>query len=286
MTERMIEREGVRLCTESFGDPGDPAAFLVMGMSASMLWWDEDFCRLLAAGGRFVVRYDHRDTGRSQTDEPGRPAYTGMDLVGDIARVLDAYGIGAAHVLGLSMGGALAQVLALDHPERVASLVLMSTSPAVPGGDLPPVTDAYARFAASAEVDWADADSVAAFTVANARALTGAGRPFEEAAVRAFVARDTERADRPESAHNHALVEGGEPWRHRLADVAAPTLVVHGTADPLFPIEHGIALADEIPGARLLRLEGAGHGLEAADHATVARAVLDHTAAAAAVSGT
>src|SRR5689334_6724496 len=124
VTERMIERDGVRLCTESFGDPADPPVILVMGMSASMLWWDEGFCRMLAAGGRFVVRYDHRDTGRSQTDEPGRPTYTGMDLVGDIARVLDAYGIGAAHVLGLSMGGGLAQVLALDRPERVASLVL------------------------------------------------------------------------------------------------------------------------------------------------------------------
>ena len=285
MTERMIERDGVRLCTDSFGDPADPPVILVMGMSASMLWWDEEFCRMLAAGGRFVVRYDHRDTGRSQTDQPGRPTYTGMDLVGDIARVLDAYGIGAAHVLGLSMGGGLAQVLALDHPERVASLMLMSTSPAGPGSDLPPVTDAYGRFLASAEVDWEDAGSVAAFTLANARALAGAERPFDEAAVRALVARDIARADRPESAHNHALVEGGEPWRHRLGEVAAPTLVVHGTADPLFPIEHGIALAGEIPGARLLRLEGAGHGLEAADHATVARAVLDHTAAAAAVSG-
>jgi pimeloyl-ACP methyl ester carboxylesterase len=146
VTERMIERDGVRLCTESFGAPGDPPVVLVMGMSASMLWWDEAFCRMLAAGGRFVVRYDHRDTGRSQTGEPGRPRYTGMDLVEDIGRVLDGHGIGAAHVVGTSMGGALAQVLTLDHPDRVASLVLMDTSPAGPGDDgLPPVTEAYAR---------------------------------------------------------------------------------------------------------------------------------------------
>ena len=85
MTERMIERDGVRLCTESFGDPADPPVLLVMGMSASMLWWDEGFCRMLAAGGRFVVRYDHRDTGRSQTDEPGRPGLHREDLVRDIA---------------------------------------------------------------------------------------------------------------------------------------------------------------------------------------------------------
>jgi pimeloyl-ACP methyl ester carboxylesterase len=255
----MIERDGVRLCTDSFGDPADPPVILVMGMSASMLWWDEEFCRMLVAGGRLVVRYDHRDTGRSQTDQPGRPTYTGMDLVGDIARVLDAYGIGAAHVLGLSMGGGLAQVLALDHPERVASLMLMSTSPAGPGSDLPPVTDAYGRFLASAEVDWMDAGSVATFTVANARALAGAERPFDEAAVRALVARDIARADRPESAQNHALVAGGEPWRHRLGDVAAPTLVVHGTADEMLPVSNAQVIADRIPGARLEILDESGH---------------------------
>src|SRR4029079_2782346 len=158
---------------------------------------------------------DTRDTGRSQTDEPGGPTYTGMDLVRDIARVLDAHGVGGGHVVGLSMGGALAQGLALHPSERVAALVLMSTSPAVRGSALPPVTDAYARFAASAEVDWADAASVTALNVANARALAGAGRPFDEAAVRALVARDIARADRPESAQNHALGAGGEPWRHR-----------------------------------------------------------------------
>src|SRR5215470_1575006 len=124
MTERMIDTGGVRLCTESFGDPGDPAVLLIMGMAGSMLWWDERICRALAAGGRFVLRYDHRDTGRSQSWPPGRPGYMGEDLVADAARVLDAYGVAAAHVVGVSMGGALTQVLALDHPGRVRSLVL------------------------------------------------------------------------------------------------------------------------------------------------------------------
>ena len=132
MAERMIEIDGIRLCTEAFGDPSDPPVLLVMGMGASMLWWEEDFCRALAAGGRFVLRYDHRDTGRSETYEPGRPGYSGADLVADAARVLDGYGIAAAHVVGLSMGGALAQAFALDHPTRVLSLVLMSTSPGPP----------------------------------------------------------------------------------------------------------------------------------------------------------
>src|SRR3954451_13586212 len=139
VTERMIETDGVRLCVETFGDPGDPPVVLVMGMAGSMLWWDEDFCRALAAGGRFVVRYDHRDTGRSTTYDPGRPGYGGDDLVADIGRVLDGLGLPAAHLVGVSMGGGLSQDFVLEHPERVRSLVLMSTSPVVAGRDLPGV---------------------------------------------------------------------------------------------------------------------------------------------------
>jgi pimeloyl-ACP methyl ester carboxylesterase len=277
MAERMIEIDGIRLCTEAFGDPSDPPVLLVMGMGASMLWWEEDFCRALAAGGRFVLRYDHRDTGRSETYQPGRPGYSGADLVADAARVLDGYGIAAAHVVGLSMGGALAQAFALDHPTRVLSLVLMSTSPGPPWDGLPSMAPAYAEFAASASVDWSDPRSMIERVVAESRVLAGAERPFDEAAVRALVERDVARADRFASTRNHAELEGGEPSRHRLGAIAVPTLVIHGTADPLFPIAHGEALAEEIPGARLMRLEGAGHGLERADHDAVARAILAHT---------
>src|SRR4051795_5431296 len=156
MSERTIEADGVCICAEAFGEPADPPVLLVMGMGASMLWWDDGFCAALAAGGRFVVRYDHRDTGRSSTYPPGRPPYGGDDLVADAARVLDGYGIARAHVVGLSMGGALAQLLALDFADRVASLVLMSTSPAGPADDLPSAADAYLALLRDARVDWSD----------------------------------------------------------------------------------------------------------------------------------
>jgi pimeloyl-ACP methyl ester carboxylesterase len=278
MSQRTIQANGVSLCTEAFGDPADPPVLLVMGMGASMLWWEDDFCSALATGGRFVIRYDHRDTGRSETYPPGRPGYGGDDLVADAALVLDGYGIARAHVVGLSMGGALAQLLALDFADRVASLVLMSTSPAGPADDLPPVTEAYRAFAAAAGADWADPASVAEYRVAEARVLAGGARPFDEARVRALVARDIERTRSVASAQNHALLSGGEPWRQRLGTIAVPTLVVHGSADPLFPLEHGRALADEIPGARLLVLPGAGHGLDRADWDEVVPAIVDHTA--------
>jgi pimeloyl-ACP methyl ester carboxylesterase len=155
VAERTIEANGVDLCTEAFGHPADPAILLIMGMGGSMIWWEDEFCAMLADGGRFVIRYDNRDTGRSVTYEPGQPGYSSTDLVSDAAGVLDGYGIPAAHVVGLSMGGAIAQLLALDFASRVSSLVLISTSPAGPGdGGLPPASEPYARFAASVEVDW------------------------------------------------------------------------------------------------------------------------------------
>jgi pimeloyl-ACP methyl ester carboxylesterase len=276
MTEKIVEIDGVALCAEGFGEPADPPVLLIMGIGASMLWWDDAFCAALAAGGRFVIRYDHRDTGRSTSYEPGRPTYTGDDLVADAGRVLDGYGIDRAHVVGTSMGGALAQLFALDHPDRVTSLVLMSTSPAGPADDLPGVAEPYRTFLATAKLDWADLASVIDYRVGEMRAL-GGERPFDEARVRAFVTRDIERAVSYASTGNHELVDGSGPWRDRLSGIAVPTLVIHGTADPLFPLGHGRALAAEVPGARLQVLDGAGHVLDPADHDAVVRAILDHT---------
>ncbi|WP_245681867.1 alpha/beta fold hydrolase [Actinomadura kijaniata] len=281
MVERMIETAGVELCAESFGDPDDPPVLLVMGIGASMLWWEEDFCRMLAEGGRFVVRYDHRDTGRSVTYEPGRPGYTGDDLVSDAVGVLDAHGLPAAHVVGVSAGGGITQLLALDFPERVLSLVLISTSPALPGDRaLPPASREYARFVSSATVDWSDAESVIGYLVEYSRVLGGGRRPFDEARIRALVRRDVERARDVAAQQNHDLLPEEDRRRAPLSSIAAPTLVIHGTADPAFPVEHGEALAEEIPGARLLRLPDAGHGVERPDWETIVRAILDHTATA------
>jgi pimeloyl-ACP methyl ester carboxylesterase len=278
--ERLIEAGGVELCAQAFGDPADPAVLLVMGTGGSMLWWDEAFCGMLADRARFVIRYDHRDTGRSVTYDVGRPGYTGADLVADAARVLDGYALPAAHVVGLSAGGALAQVLALDHPARVRSLVLVSTSSAF-GGDrspLPGPTKELLRFMASADADWSDRASVTEYLVAHQRVLVGGRRPFDERFARDVVRRDMERARNFASVQNHDAIPGDDRPHGPLSAIAAPTLVVHGTADPLFPIEHGEVLASAIPGARLLRLEGAGHGVEPADWETLAAAIADHTA--------
>jgi pimeloyl-ACP methyl ester carboxylesterase len=282
VAERMVNANGVELCTEAFGRPADPPILLIMGIGSSMLWWDEGFCRMLAAGGRFVIRYDHRDTGRSVTYPRGHPGYTGGDLVADAARVLDAYGLPAAHVVGVSAGGAFAQLLALDVPERVTSLVLISTSPAVPDGrELPSPTAEFGRFVATAGVDWSDTDAVIDYLVDYSRLLAGGRRPFDEAAVRDLVRRDAARARDFAAVQNHDAIPDDGVRRGPLSSIAVPTLVIHGSADPMFPIGHGEALAEQLPGARLLTLDRAGHGLDRADWETVARAIHEHTSGAA-----
>ncbi len=183
-----------------------------------MLWWEEGFCRSLAGYGRFVIRYDHRDTGRSTTYEPGRPGYTGGDLLADAVGVLDAYRLDVANLVGVSAGGAFVQLIALDFPSRVRSLVLISTSPATPGDrNLPPPTAAFGQFVRSATVDWSDADSVIDYLVAYARVLAGEERRFEEAEVRDLVRRDVERARDFAALQNHDLLEDEDKPRGPLS---------------------------------------------------------------------
>jgi pimeloyl-ACP methyl ester carboxylesterase len=278
MTERMIEANGVELCTEAFGNPADPPILLIMGIGASMLWWEAGFCRMLADAGRFVIRYDHRDTGRSVSYEPGRPEYTGADLTADAAGVLDGFGISAAHLVGVSAGGGIAQEVALEFADQVLSLTLISTSPATRGNrDLPPPTPEFSRFVATAEVDWSNPDSLIDYLVDYWRILAGVERAFEDGRVRELVRRDVERARDFAAMQNHDLMSHGEGSPRPLSSITVPTLVIHGTADPMFPLGHGRALAEEIPGAKLLALEGAGHGVDRVDWDATGRAILEHT---------
>ena len=261
--EKMVDVNGVQICTEAFGDPAHPVVLLIAGAASSMDWWEDAFCARLASQQRYVVRYDLRDTGRSTTCEAGKPDYTGFDLVKDAAGVLDALGIQRAHIVGISMGGGLAQLLALEFPARVASLTLVSTSPGGPSSsDLPPMLDRLkAVFDQPAEEpDWSDREAVIRYIVDGTKPFAGACTA-SDAALRAVVSRAVDRtADIAASLSNHWITEPGyEPWRSRLGTLRVPTLVIHGTEDPLFPCQHGMALSKEIPGATLLLLEGVGH---------------------------
>jgi pimeloyl-ACP methyl ester carboxylesterase len=280
--ERLLRANGVDLCIETFGNAVDPTVLLLAGATSSMDWWEDGLCEQIAAGGRSVVRYDQRDTGRSVTYEPGAPQYTEADLLRDAIGILGALGVEAAHLVGVSMGGGLAQSLAIAHPKRVATLTLVSTSSGSREG-LPPMSDELrATFAnPPPDPDWTDREAVVDSIVEGWRPYHGT-RPFDESRLREIAERVFDRTTNMESSmKNHWLIEDGEgaPRQAGLRGIAAPTLVTHGTADPLLPFPHGEALAREIPNARLLPLEGMGHGYPPEwTWPVFVPALLDHTA--------
>jgi len=254
----MIKVNGAELCAETFGDRGDPPILLISGAAGSMDWWDGEFCRRLASAGRFVIRYDHRDTGQSTSYEAGKPGYTGLDLSEDPLRVLDALAIRAAHVAGVSMGGGIAQRIVMQHPDRVASLTLISTSPiGATGRELPPPQERIGGYQPA--VDWDDREAVIEYFV-EAEKVYGGSIPVDEARIRTIAGQVFDRTADMRASQNHWILEdGGEPVRWCPGEMSVPVLVIHGTEDPLFPLPHGEALAAEFPGAVLVTVERMGH---------------------------
>lgn len=277
MSERIIAGDGIELCTESFGQAEDPTVLLIMGATASMIWWEEAFCCKLAEAGRFVIRYDNRDVGRSTSYPPGSPDYTFKDMADDAIRVLDAYGIEKAHVAGMSMGGMLTQMIALRHAQRVRSITLIATSNFAP--DLPPMEERIVKFFENAgTVDWSSEQAVIAFTVERARLLVGSKHEFACQQITRLATAEVRRANNIASMNNHALISGGEEYLTRTGEIAAPALIIHGTEDPIIPYPHGTALARLIPGAELVTLQGTGHELAHADWEAIIAAIVKHTA--------
>lgn len=270
------------ICSETFGRREDPPVLLIMGAMASMLWWPDEFCERLAERGRFAIRYDNRDTGRSLGYEPGTAAYTGEDMAADAVGVLDEHGVERAHVVGMSMGGGIAQVVALAYPERVASVTVISSSavgeenPGLPG----PTAGYMEHAAAFDDLDWSDTAALAELLVRDSRALAGTRHRFDEDAARELVTRDLERAIDPRRLANHGSIGGDERrWKGRVGEIAVPLLVIHGTADPLIPHPHGVALAEAVPGATLVSIEGGGHELHENDWEQMLDAITRHTEA-------
>jgi pimeloyl-ACP methyl ester carboxylesterase len=276
--EEIVQANGVDLCVDSFGDPADPPILLIMGSSASMDWWEPEFCERLAAGGRFVVRYDLRDTGRSVTYEPGSPPYTLADLTDDAIGLLDALGISRTHLVGMSMGSGIALHAALDHPERVASLTLIASSPAGSAPDLPDMSAETAAKFQMPEPEWSDREAVIDYIV-RFEGICAGDVPFDGAEVRPRAAIAFDRATNIESMFtNHNVIEhGGGNVRERLGELTMPVLAIHGTEDPILPYEHGLALEREIEGARLLTLENTGHEIPRRTWDAIIPALVEHT---------
>ena len=262
---RVERSDGAMLAVEVIGPAGHPLVLLNAGAECSMDWWRPEFCAALVDRGLRVIRYDQRGTGQTTPGPRGRRLGGLGALVDDALALLDAVSADEAHWVGFSSGGWVAQLAALDHPDRVRALTLVSTSPTGFGdadADLPGVSDRLLRRWANPlpEPDWSDEASVIDHLVEIDRDYAGA--EFDEPHERAIWSATVRRSPGMHRDEGEADVTVEPPrWRERLATLRVPTTVVHGTDDPLFPIGNGEALAREIPGARFVRLAGVGHEL-------------------------
>ncbi|MDX1663103.1 MAG: alpha/beta fold hydrolase [Candidatus Promineifilaceae bacterium] len=271
--ETRITVNGVELVYDTFGEEADPPFLLIMGLGAQLLAWHEEFCARLAGRGFYVIRYDNRDVGLS-SKMSGMPDVMGMvqtwlsgsqsevevpytlrDMAEDAVGLLTGLGIEKAHVAGASMGGMIAQQMAIHHPERLRSLTLMVTTSSAHGLPRPEPAALQTLLAPPA----AGREAAIEQGVVTSRILN-ASLPFDEEETRERAARAYDRSFYPEgTARQFAAVLGSEAWRERLPDVDIPTLVIQGAEDPLFPMGHGEDLVQAIPDAHLHVVARGGH---------------------------
>ena len=258
---------GMHIEYETVGDPAARPLLLIGGLADQLIHWDDAICEDLARRGLYVIRFDNRDAGLSTNcggamdpkAPAGAPVYTLEDMADDAVGLLDALMIGKAHVCGTFMGGMIAQILAIRHPSRVFSLIpIYSTSG---NRNLPaPKPEVVQLLLTPAP---RERDGYIEYMVALSRALAGKGFAFDEAWTRMITGKAYDRSFCPEGTARqiNALMTQSDR-RKALASVAAPTLVVQGTDDPLVPMEAGRDIAGSVPGAQLMLIEGMGH-----DHA-------------------
>jgi pimeloyl-ACP methyl ester carboxylesterase len=281
-----VSAGAVELAYETFGDPGDPPVLLIMGLATQMLGWPEPFCRAIAERKRFVVRFDNRDIGLSTHLHDAPPAdaqaafggdassasYLLSDMAADTAALLDGIGIDAAHVVGASMGGMIAQTLAIEHPERVLTLTsIMSTT-----GDRTvgyPTQEALGVLLAPPA---GNREEAIERTVASYRVIGSPGYELDEAALRERAGLSFDRAYDPAGVGRQlvAILASGDRTP-RLGQIGVPTLVIHGAGDTLVDVSGGRATAAAIPGAELVVHEGMGHDLPRALWPELVDAIVD-----------
>ncbi len=290
-----IKANGIEIEYDCFGNNEAEVVLLISGLGTQMIRWSETFCQILAEQGYRVIRFDNRDTGLSthfnsasmpdlaaiadavsRGEAPNVP-YTLFDMAKDAAGLLDALKIKRAHVVGRSMGGMIAQLLASEHAERVLSLVSIMSSTG--NRDLPQASPAVmAAMTSPAPHPLEDQQGYLAHCVAFSQVIAGRGYPFDESAQRDQALAEVKRAYNPSGFWRHiAAIAATGDLRSRLAKISAPTLVLHGSDDPLVSPEAGKDTAANIKGAELLIVEGMGHDFPTSLFGFVAGVIADNT---------
>jgi pimeloyl-ACP methyl ester carboxylesterase len=273
-----VAANGLEIVSDSFGDPAGPPLLLIAGLGGQLTFWDDAFCARLAGRGYWVIRTDNRDAGLSTSfDRAGIPRiwpiiqawmqgnpvipeapYTMQDMAADAVGVLDALGIQAAHVAGISLGGVIAQFMAIHYPQRVRSLTILASTTGDPASGMPQPEALTALLSTPPR----DRAAYIEDSVRTSRLLHGPHLPFDEARSRERAAQAYDRAVNPAGvARQVAALFASAGWKARLAEIGAPTLVIHGSADPLLPLAGGEDIARTIPGAKLLVIDGLGHAM-------------------------
>lgn len=289
-----LQANGLDIEYEAHGDPKSAPLLLIMGLGGQLITWDDGFVDELVKRGFYVIRYDNRDSGLStKMESAGRadvaaaisgnpkPAYTLDDLADDAVGVLDALGIPAAHIVGASMGGFIAQLVAINHPDRTLSLTSIMSGPG--GHDtVPPTPEAGATLVTA---PGPSREEIVQLGVEARRILAGVDNPFDVAEERAKVERAVERSYYPQGfGRQFVAILSAQSRIPALRSLKVPALVVHGADDPLVPPENGKRVAAAVPGARYLELAGAGHNLPRSTWAPVADAIAETAKQASAVS--
>lgn len=260
---------GIELEYETFGDSESAPLLLIAGLGAQMLSWDEEFCRLLAGRGFYVIRFDNRDVGLSTWMGGG---YALDDMAADAVGLLDALSIRAAHIVGASMGGFIAQLVALNHPERALTLTSIMSGPNGDDQVQPTEEGRSVLFAPAPD----NREGRIELGVWAKRKLVGPADPFDDHYERARIVRAVDRASNPAGFVRQLQAIGVAEGRlERLATLRVPTLVIHGDADILVPVENGRLVAAAVPGARLLEIDGMGHDLPRRIWSQVADAIAE-----------
>lgn len=249
----------IEIAYETFGDPGGHPLLLIMGVGMPMSLWHEDFCAALVERGFHVARFDNRDAGRSTHVDH---AYTLADMAKDTVAVLDALIWRSAHIVGASLGGMIGQVMAVHHADRVLSLTSMSSAPCHSWRVSRPKLGALLKIAGVAKKAGTGREA-AGDTLVNIFRIAGSpGYPLEEDWLRQVGMANHDHGDDPKAGRRQlAAIRASGDRRGELSRVTAPTLVVHGEADPLQSVRAGEATAAAIPGARLVTYAGMGHDL-------------------------
>jgi pimeloyl-ACP methyl ester carboxylesterase len=263
---------GVTLEYENFGDPGAETVLLINGLGSQMTRWPAEFCALLVAQNLRAIRFDNRDVGKS-TWLAADAEYRVEDMAADAMAVLDAVGAPKAHIVGMSMGGMIAQTVASDYPERTLSLTSIMSNTGNP--DLPPATPAAWAVISQPAPDPKDREAFLAHAVENAVVIGSPDYPWPVGALRQRAIEELERAFNPAGVGRQmgAIRTSGDR-RAKVASISAPTVVLHGAVDPLVPVEGGRDTAALIAGAELIEVPGMGHDMPPALYPTFVRAIM------------